>query len=119
MTTSLDQNKRILGGLNSCATCNVAGINRSKIPNFRSKLSNFELLSLNETHGKTYQCRIWIDQLGYSEGIFSLNHKQARGTALMWKDSIASTGYTWTDKQGRIACAGLQKGTSKFVAVSV
>jgi len=108
-----------LGGLFSCATCNVAGINRGKIPNFRDKLGNFELLGLNETHGKKFQCRIWIDQLGYSEGIFSLDHKQARGTALMWKDSIESTGYTWTDKKGRIACAGLQKRGSKFVAVSV
>ena len=98
-------------------SCNVHALKYTQINHFKKAFENFNIVSLQETHGRKNFFAKTINKLGFKNGVFSLLDKQIRGSAVLWKEGklIAST----TDNQGRIAGAALEINAQTIIVISV
>ena len=67
-------------------SCNVHALKYTQISHFKKAFESFNIVSLQETHGKKNKFNNTIKKLGFKEGVFSLIDKQARGSAVMWRE---------------------------------
>ena len=107
---------RLNGFWGKIASCNVHALKNTKLNHFKEVFKNHNIVCLQETHGKHSSIKMLTKRLGFKNGLFSLIQKQARGTAVLWRDGnkIAEE----TDTQGRIAGVALELNDCKLTVVS-
>ena len=98
-------------------SCNVHALKYTQLTHFKKAFESYNIVSLQETHGKKCKFNSTIKRLGFKEGVFSLIDKQARGTAVCWKQGklLAKT----QDTEGRIVGVALEIDSQKLIIFSV
>ena len=108
--------KIIEGELGRCLSLNTAGLTDIKITEYRQWFKDFNVVALQETHGEKGQEAFLTQRLGFNNGAFSFKTKAKAGVGLLWRDNLQMLGNrTWTDKEGRVVCVGLELEGAKVV----
>ena len=91
-------------------------LKNSQLSHFKEVFKNNNIICLQETHGKPSNVKLITKRLGFSNSVFSLINKQARGSAILWRDGslIAKE----TDSKGRIAGVSLELNDCKLNVIS-
>ena len=107
---------RLNGFWGKVASCNVHALKNAQLSHFKEVFKNHNIVCLQETHGKQSAIKMMVKRLGFKNGLFSLIQKQARGSAVLWRDgnNIAEE----TDNQGRIAGVALELNGHKLTVIS-
>ena len=103
---------RLNGFWGKIASCNVHALKNTQLNHFKEVFKSHNIVCLQETHGKPSSIKMMIKRLGFKNGLFSIIQKQARGSAVLWRDGnkIAEE----TDNQGRIAGVALEFNDCKL-----
>ena len=109
-------NARLNGFWGKIASCNVHALKNTKLSHFKEVFKNHNIVCLQETHGKSSSIKMMIKRLGFQNGLFSLIQKQARGSAVLWRDGIKIA--EEIDNQGRIAGVALELNGGKLTVIS-
>ena len=86
---------------------------------YRTNFEKFEIMCLQETHGRKKEITRTVQSLGFKKGVFSLANSQAKGVAILWRNPIEGGENTWTDNEGRVAIAHLQLENQPIVVVGI
>ena len=91
-------------------------LKNNQLNHFKEVFKNNNIVCLQETHGKPTTVKLITKRLGFANSVFSLINKQARGSAILWRDGtlIAKE----TDTKGRIAGVALELNDSKLNIIS-
>ena len=107
---------RLNGFWGKIASCNVHALKNNQLNHFKEVFKSNNIICLQETHGKPSSIKSITKRLGFTNSVFSLITKQARGAAILWKDGtlIAKE----TDANGRIAGVALELNDCKLNIIS-
>ena len=107
---------RLNGFWGKIASCNVHALKNNQLNHFKEVFKNNNVVCLQETHGKPSTIKLVTKRLGFENSVFSLINKQARGSAVLWRDGklIAKE----TDEKGRIAGVALELNDCKINIIS-
>ena len=107
---------RLNGFWGRIASCNVHALKNSQLNHFKEVFKDNNIICLQETHGKPTTIKLVTKRLGFENSVFSLINRQARGSAVLWRDGnlLAKE----TDSKGRIAGVSLELNDSKLNVIS-